>query len=71
RLSSVVRLLTLSPPELSGEILKASRSETLLLQISPDPLLPDTRSPAFEQLLRSRLDYPSQLRIEISAELKE
>ncbi|KUE80984.1 histidine kinase [Aeromonas schubertii] len=71
RLSSVVRLLTLSPPELSGEILKASRSETLLLRISPDPLLPDTRSPAFEQLLRSRLDYPSQLRIEISAELKE
>ncbi|MEW7865955.1 ATP-binding protein [Aeromonas diversa] len=71
RISSVVRLLTLSPPELYGEILKASRSETLLLRLSPEPLLPDTRSPAFEQLLRSRLDYPAQLRIEISAELKE
>ncbi|MGL5226074.1 MAG: ATP-binding protein, partial [Aeromonas sp.] len=59
------------PPSLYKEILKASRSETLLLRLSDEPLRPDKRSPSFEQLVRSRLDYPANLTIEISAELKE
>ncbi|MDO2948621.1 ATP-binding protein [Aeromonas simiae] len=71
RLSSVVSLLTQSPPYLYDEILKASRSETLLLRLAEEPLQPETRSPQFEQLLRARLNHPQQLRIEISAELKE
>uniref|UniRef100_UPI001FCC5433 hypothetical protein n=1 Tax=Aeromonas dhakensis TaxID=196024 RepID=UPI001FCC5433 len=40
---SVVRLLALSPPSLYDEILKASRSETLLLRIADEPLQPDNR----------------------------
>ncbi|MGL5289553.1 MAG: ATP-binding protein, partial [Aeromonas sp.] len=58
RIGSVVRLLSRSPPSLYKEILKASRSETLLLRLSDEPLRPDKRSPSFEQLVRSRLDYP-------------
>lgn len=71
RIISVVRLLSLSPPSLYDEILKASRSETLLLRIEGEPMQPDNRSPRFEQLVRSRLGYPPALTIEISAELKE
>ncbi|MFB2864419.1 ATP-binding protein [Aeromonas sp. MdU4] len=71
RIISVVRLLSLSPPSLYDEILKASRSETLLLRIEDEPLQPDNRSPRFEQLVRSRLGYPPGLTVEISAELKE
>ncbi|MGL4714695.1 MAG: ATP-binding protein [Aeromonas sp.] len=71
RIISVVRLLSLSPPSLYDEILKASRSETLLLRLSSEPLQPDNRSPRFEQLVRSRLNYPANLAVEISAELKE
>lgn len=71
RIISVVRLLSLSPPSLYDEILKASRSETLLLRLSDEPLQPDNRSPRFEQLVRSRLNYPSGLTVEISAELKQ
>ncbi len=71
RIVSVVRLLALSPPSLYDEILKASRSETLLLRIADEPLQPDNRSPRFEQLVRSRLGYPSSLMVEISAELKQ
>ncbi|UCA11838.1 HAMP domain-containing protein [Aeromonas enteropelogenes] len=71
RIISVVRLLSLSPPSLYDEILKASRSETLLLRLSNEPLRPDNRSPRFEQLVRSRLSYPAGLDVEISAELKQ
>ena len=71
RIVSVVRLLALSPPSLYDEIIKASRSETLLLRIADEPLQPDNRSPRFEQLVRSRLGYPSTLMVEISAELKQ
>lgn len=71
RIISVVRLLSLSPPSLYDEILKASRSETLLLRLSNEPLRPDNRSPRFEQLVRSRLNYPAGLDVEISAELKQ
>ena len=34
------------PPSLYHEILKASRSETLLLRLADEPLQPDNRSPA-------------------------
>lgn len=71
RIVSVVRLLTLSPPSLYHEILKASRSETLLLRLADEPLQPDNRSPRFEKLVRAKLDYPPQLAVEISAELKQ
>ncbi|MGL4251223.1 MAG: ATP-binding protein [Aeromonas sp.] len=71
RIVSVVRLLSLSPPSLYDEILKASRSETLLLRLADEPMQPDNRSTRFEKQVRSRLDYPKGLTIEISAELKE
>jgi len=71
RIVSVVRLLSRSPPALADEILKASRSETLLLRLSDEPLQPDNRNPRFEQLVRTRLEYPPALAITISAELKE
>ena len=69
RIISVVRLLSLSPPSLYHEILKASRSETLLLRLADEPLQPDNRSPRFEKLVRAKLGYPSSLAVEISAEL--
>ena len=71
RIISVVRLLSLSPPSLYHEILKASRSETLLLRLADEPLQPDNRSPRFEKLVRAKLGYPSSLSVEISAELKQ
>lgn len=71
RIISVVRLLSLSPPSLYHEILKASRSETLLLRLADEPLQPDNRSPRFEKLVRAKLGYPSSLAVEISAELKQ
>ena len=71
RIVSVVRLLTLSPPELHREILKASRSETLFLRLAHEPLQPDNRSPRFEGLVRSKLGYPPELMVEISAELSK
>ena len=71
RIVSVARLLALSPPSLYDEILKASRSETLLLRLADEPLQPDNRSPRFEQQVRSRLGYPPSLMVEISAELKQ
>lgn len=37
RLSSVVRLLSSSPPQLHDEILRASRSETLMMRIQDAP----------------------------------
>ena len=68
RLSSVVRLLTSSPPQLHDEILKASRSETLMMRIQDVPLSPSERNLRYETVLRSVLDYPDTLAIQISAE---
>jgi hypothetical protein len=53
---------SLSPPSLYHEILKASRSETLLLRLADEPLQPDNRSPRFEKLVRAKLGYPSSWR---------
>lgn len=71
RIVAVVRLLSLSPPSLHHEILKASRSETLLLRVTEEPSKPDKRSPRLEQLVRDKLGYPAELKIEISTELKQ
>ncbi len=68
RLSSVVRLLTSSPPQLHDEILKASRSETLMMRIQEVPLSPSERNLRYETVLRRVLDYPDTLAIQISAE---
>ncbi|MGL5949765.1 MAG: ATP-binding protein [Aeromonas sp.] len=71
RLVSVVRLLERSPPSLYQEILKASRSETLLLQLADMPLVPEERSSLFEALVRKRLKYTNDQIIQVSAELQE
>lgn len=71
RLSSVVRLLTSSPPQLHDEILKASRSETLMMRIQEVPLSPSERNLRYEAVLRRVLDYPETLAIQISAEQVE
>lgn len=68
RLISATRLLNQSPDTLHAEILRASRSETLRLRLSEQGTYPDERSPHFERIVRSKLDYPSQLAIHISAE---
>lgn len=68
RLSSVVRLLSSSPPQLHEEILKASRSETLMMRIQDVPLSPSERNVDYETVLRRVLDYPDSLAIQISAE---
>ena len=70
RLVSVTRLLNQSPPALHDEILRASRSETLHLRLDSSESLPDARSARFEHIVRSKLDYPAQLAIHISAEHK-
>lgn len=70
RLMSVTRLLNQAPPALHSEILRASRSETLQLNLSNTEPLPNERSARFEHLVRSKLDYPGQLAIHISAEHK-
>ena len=68
RLSSVVRLLSSSPPQLHDEILRASRSETLMMRIQDAPLEPNVHNEQFEVILRKALDYPDNLSIQISAE---
>ena len=57
-------------PSLYHEDPQASRSETCCC-LSDEPLQPDNRSPRFERLVRAKLDYPPQLAVEISAELKQ
>ncbi|MFC3913615.1 ATP-binding protein [Pseudaeromonas sharmana] len=68
RLISVVRLLSDTPPELHREILRASRSESLMLRLQADPLLPEERNPRYEQRLRAELNYPQERGIFISVE---
>ncbi|WP_024871856.1 ATP-binding protein [Tolumonas lignilytica] len=68
RLSSVVRLLSSSPDELHEEILRASRSETLMMRIQDVPLSPNEHNLEYETILRNLLDYPGNLSIQISAE---
>jgi len=69
RLSSVVRLLSSSPVQLQEEILRASRSETLMMRIQTVPLSPSEHNQHYEDVLRRLLDYPNNLSIQISAEL--
>lgn len=68
RLSSVVRLLSSSPRQLHEEILRASRSETLLLRIEDAPLVLNSHNESYENTLRTLLDYPGNLSIRVSAE---
>ncbi len=68
RLSSVVRLLSSSPPELHEEILRASRSETLMMRIQDVPLSPSEHNQQYEDVLRRLLEYPNNLSVQISAE---
>lgn len=68
RLSSVVRLLSSSPPQLHEEILRASRSETLVMRIQDVPLSPSEHNVDYENIFRRLLDYPNSLTIQISAE---
>ncbi len=68
RLISVVRLLSDTPPELHREILRASRSESLMLRLQPDPVLPEERNAQYERRLRSELGFPPQRQIYISVE---
>lgn len=70
RLIAVTRLLNQSPPGLHQEILRASRSETLLLTVDVARPLPGTRSENFERIVRSKLSYPAGLDIHISAETR-
>lgn len=68
RLSSVVRLLSSSPVQLHEEILRASRSETLMMRIQDVPLSPSEHNAQYETIFRHLLDYPNNLSIQISAE---
>lgn len=68
RLSSVVRLLSSSPAQLHEEILRASRSETLMMRIQDVPLSPSEHNEQYETIFRHLLDYPGNLSIQISAE---
>ena len=68
RVVSATRLLNQSPESLHSEILRASRSETLRLRIVPQGLELAERNPHFERIVRSTLEYPKALSIQISAE---
>ncbi|WP_375056287.1 ATP-binding protein [Zobellella sp. DQSA1] len=71
RLIAVTRLLNQSPPGLHQEILRASRSETLLLTIDGTPPSAGERSGNFERIVRNKLGYPAALDIHISAETRD
>ena len=68
RVISATRLLNESPASLHDEILRASRSETLRLRVRDQGNTPEQRNPQFERIVRSKLEYPKQLAIQISAE---
>lgn len=68
RVVSATRLLNQSPESLHPEILRASRSETLRLRLVAQASTPEVRNPHFERIVRSKLEYPDQLAIQISAE---
>ncbi|OIN08534.1 ATP-binding protein [Oceanisphaera psychrotolerans] len=71
RLIAVTRLLNQSPPALHDEILRASRSETLLLTVTDTRPQPGERSANFERIIRNKLDYPDQRDIHISIESRQ
>ncbi|MBO1519212.1 ATP-binding protein [Oceanisphaera pacifica] len=70
RLISVTRLLNQAPPALHNEILRASRSETLRLNINNSRPTSNERSARFEHIVRSKLGYPKQRAIHINVEHK-
>ena len=68
RVISVVRLLTDTPEDLHPELLRASRSENLMLRLQSLPLLPEHRNAFYEAKIRRELAYPETLQIQISVE---
>lgn len=68
RVVSAIRLLNQSPASLHDEVLRASRSETLRLRVREQGKTPALRNPQFERIVRSKLEYPKRLDIQISAE---
>ncbi|MFP2768612.1 ATP-binding protein [Oceanisphaera sp. KMM 10153] len=71
RLIAVTRLLNQSPPALHDEILRASRSETLLLTVTDTRPRPGEHSANFERIIRNKLDYPARRDIHISIESRQ
>ncbi|MBM7456530.1 signal transduction histidine kinase [Oceanisphaera litoralis] len=71
RLIAVTRLLNQAPPALHDEILRASRSETLLLTVTDIRPQPGVRSTNFERIIRNKLDYPARRDIHISIESRQ
>jgi signal transduction histidine kinase len=71
RIVSAVRLLSDTPADLHREILRASRSESLMLRLQTDPLMPQERNSGYELRMRRALDYPANLQIYVSAEQPE
>lgn len=67
RLAAVVNLLNTSPAAQSEQILRASRSETLMLRLKDAAWVPAQRDPSVEARLTRLLDRPTDIRI--SAEL--
>ena len=68
RIVSAVRLLSDTPADLHPEILRASRSESLMLRQQNEPLMPEERNNGYELRLRQELNYPESLQIYVSAE---
>lgn len=71
RIISAVRLLGDTPAELHPEILRASRSENLMLRLQSRPLQPRERHLGYEARIRHELDYPNELAILVSVEQAE
>lgn len=71
RIVSAVRLLSDTPADLHREILRASRSESLMMRLQTDPLMPEDRNSGYESRIRQALDYPADLHIYVSAEQPE
>ncbi len=71
RIVSATRLLSDTPAELHREILRASRSESLMMRLQSEPLMPQERNSAYESRLRQELNYSPSLRIYVSAEHPE
>ena len=71
RIVSATRLLSDTPAELHREILRASRSESLMMRLQSEPLMPQERNSGYELRLRQELNYPTTLQIYVSAEHPE
>ena len=71
RIISAVRLLSDTPAELHREILRASRSENLMLRLQTRPLQPKERNHGYEERIRRELNYPDDLAILVSVEQAE